>query len=266
MKRSVALVIQNSPLGEFKANLDRSLETIDEVAGLGADFVVFPEMNLTGYAGAAKIRDHARCPDADWTESLTKASEDHNLVILAGLAEKDDQGRIFATHLVFSPGEKIGRYRKIHLAPPERGVYTQGSEMPVFKGKGLAFGIQLCYDAHFPELSAAMALSQADVIFMPHASPRGTAEDKKVSWMRHLTARAFDNGLFVAAVNQCGNNRGGLEFPGVALLIGPDGYLAAEHAKGGPAILMAEIDTDAIDHVRSHKMRYFLPNRREDLY
>ncbi len=70
-------------------------------------------------------------------------------------------------------------------------------------------GIQLCYDAHFPELSTRMAVNGADIIFMPHASPRGTPSQKLTSWLRHLTARAFDNGVFIVACNQNGDNQKG---------------------------------------------------------
>jgi predicted amidohydrolase len=49
--------------------------------------------------------------------------------------------------------------------------------------------------------------------------------EKFESWMRHLPARAFDNGVFVGACNPVGENGAGLSFPGVALLLGPDGRL-----------------------------------------
>ena len=46
--------------------------------------------------------------------------------------------------------------------------------------------------------------------------------------MRHLPARAFDNGVFIVACNQTGTNGGGLSFPGVAMVIGPNGRVLAE--------------------------------------
>ena len=81
-----------------------------------------------------------------------------------------------------------------------------------------------------------------------------------------MTARAFDNGLYIAAVNQCGDNGGGLSFPGVALVIGPDGLLKSKQVQGCDAIHLADIDLDLLEAVRSHRMRYFLPNRRTDLF
>ncbi|HCY85442.1 MAG TPA: amidohydrolase, partial [Desulfobacteraceae bacterium] len=255
--------------GDFEGNLSRTLTRSEEAASMGADIVVFPEMNLTGYVPGEKCRQIAVPLASQWTDRLSKAADRLNIIILAGLVEKagnpSESGQMFATHLAFFPEASPGRYRKLHLSPFEAPYFTPGSRVPVFERLGLRFGVQLCYDAHFPDLSTAMALKNADVVFIPHASPRGTAEDKYNSWMRHLTARAFDNGMYVAAVNQTGKNGGGLEFPGLALCIGPDGNLASKKTDGCEAIHMVEIDRNALDRVRSHKMRYFLPNRRPDL-
>ncbi len=65
-----------------------------------------------------------------------------------------------------------------------------------------------------------MAVKGAEILFLPHASPRGLAIDKHRSWMRHLTARAFDNSVFVVACNQTGYNGKGLTFPGNAVVLG----------------------------------------------
>jgi predicted amidohydrolase len=84
--------------------------------------------------------------------------------------------------------------------------------------------------------------------------------------MRHLTARAFDNGVFVVACNQAGENGEGLHFPAIAMVIGPSGDLLAQDTSGEEGLLVADLDASLLDHVRSHRMRHFLPNRRPGLY
>jgi N-carbamoylputrescine amidase len=154
----------------------------------------------------------------------------------------------------------------VHIAPPEKSTFDAGQGAPVFEAAGIRFGIQLCYDAHFPELATRLALDGAEVIFMPHASPRGTPEEKRDSWMRHLPARAFDNGVFVVACNQAGDNGAGLAFPGLAVAIGPDGRVIAAVTDGQEGLLIADLDAARLSAVRRHPMRYFLPNRRPDMY
>lgn len=262
----LALAIQKSIPGTFEKNLAATQEAIAQAGSKKADMVVFPEMNLTGYMAGEKIRSIAKPINSPWVQALAKAADKFDMAILTGLAEQDENKEIYAAHLVFLPQKPVQWYRKIHRAPNEQKYFSSGNAIEIFVHKGVKFGIQLCYDAHFPELSTAMALKGADMIIIPHASPRGSSLEKYRSWMRHLTARAFDNGIFVAAVNQTGDNTRGLVFPGLALLIGPDGNLVSKSLSSREKIHFMKMDLAALDRVRSHRMRYFLPHRRPDLF
>ena len=265
MSVRIAAVVFNSPRGNARANLDRMEGWVAGARAQGAGIVCFPELNITGYGTDAAVQKEAEPVPGLLAESLFAMAARHGLVILAGLAEQAGCGRIFASHLAVAPAGLLGWYRKLHIAPPEQPVFSAGDRVPIFEACGIRFGIQLCYDAHFPELSARMALDGADVIFMPHASPRGTPEEKRSSWMRHLPARAFDNGVFIAACNQTGTNGGGLTFPGLAMVIGPDGRVIAETTAGAEGLLIADLKAEDLAAVRQHPMRYFLPHRRSDL-
>jgi len=262
----IAAVIFNSPRGRVKENLDRMEAWVAAAAGEGAAIVCFPEMNITGYGVDPGIRELAQPLPGAIADGLCMLASRHQVVILAGAAEKNEAGRIFASQLVARPEGWGGVYRKLHIAPPEKNIFDPGTHLPIFEAGGIRFGIQLCYDGHFPELSTRMALGGADVIFMPHASPRGTPEEKLSSWMRHLPARAFDNGVFVVACNQTGANGAGLTFPGAALAIGPDGRPIATLTGGREDLLVATLDAGLLRSVRGHPMRYFLPHRRPELY
>ena len=262
----IAAVISNSPVNETKRNLDQMVRWIEKAKKKGASIICFPEMNITGYSTREDIIDAAEPAPGPATTEIVKLAESENIVILAGIAEKDTRDRIFASHLVIKPDESPGIYRKLHLSPPERTIFTPGNKIPLFEAHGVKFGIQLCYDAHFPELSTYMAINGADIIFIPHASPRGTPDEKFRSWMRHLPARAYDNGLFVIACNQTGDNGKGLSLPGVAMIIGPSGEVLSKDLSGNEGILVYDLMVDEINRVRNHRMRFFLPNRRPELY
>ncbi len=262
----IAAAVMAAPLGRTASNFERTAALARQASDAGAQLVCFPEMNLTGYSTRDAVREQARSLANPLVRQLEALAADNRMVILAGLAEADDRGRIFASQLVAVPGQAAAVYRKTHVAPPERGVFSAGDDLPLFTVNGWRFGIQLCYDAHFPELSTRMALEGAEVIFFPHASPRGTPQGKLASWSRHLPARAFDNGLFVVACNQSGRNGEGLEFPGVAVAIGPDGQTVAQDTSGQEGLLCVDLKRGALESVRGHRMRYFLPNRRPDLY
>jgi predicted amidohydrolase len=262
----IAAVIFNSALNQVQHNLDRMQPWIGKAKKAGADLICFPELNVTGYSTDSVIRDSAESVPGSISRQLQQLAQASQIVILAGMAEKDKSERIFASHLVVTPTEISGVYRKLHIAPPEKSVFSPGKQAPIFNIPAINFGIQLCYDAHFPGLSTRMAVEGVDVIFMPHASPRGTPQEKFDSWMRHLTARAFDNGVFIVACNQVGGNQRGLDFPGLAVVIGPSGNVLQDETSGREGMLVADLKADVLSAVRNHKMRYFLPNRRPGLY
>ncbi len=262
----IAAALVEAPLGRLADNFDKTADFTCRARAEGAHLVCFPEMNLSGYCTHEIIRDQAQSIDSPLVQRLEALAAETRMVILAGLAEAAPGGRIFASHLVVAPERKTAVYRKIHVAPPEQGIFTAGAGMPLFALDDWRFGIQLCYDAHFPELSTRMALDGADAIFFPHASPRGTPQGKLDSWCRHLPARAFDNGLFVVACNQAGTNAEGLTFPGMAVAIGPSGQILDKVISGDEGLMIVDLKRSALEAVRQHRMRYFLPTRRPDIY
>jgi len=263
---TAALIVQNCIAGNFQKNYETCLALISCAQKKGARFMVFPEMNLTGYVAGPEINTISRPITQDMVAVFSHLAKKFNLTILVGLAEKTPRNHIYASHLVFCPDRTLEIYRKIHTAPFEKKYFSAGNKIKIFKSQGLVFGIQLCYDAHFPELSLAMALKHVDVIFIPHASPRGSSQEKHDSWIRHLRARAFDNGIYIAACNQTGDNTKGLFFPGISLFIGPDGNVLYKSIDKTEGIHIISIEKALLNKIRSHKMKYFLPYRRSDLF
>ncbi len=262
---NVALIVQNCIAGDFKANIESTLAFISKAIQDDAQLIVFPEMNLTGYVSGAKIKS-ITCPiHSSWTTIFSSIAKEKNVSILIGVAEQAKK-KIFASQLSFSNDGSFKLYRKIHAAPFEKPYFSAGNNVPIFNSHSFKFGIQLCYDAHFPELALSQAQKKADVIFIPHASPRGTSKEKFESWKRHLRARAFDNGVYIAACNQVGDNLQGLKFPGISLLIGPDGNVLYHSIDNNEGLHLVTLDKSVLSSVRNHKMKYFLPNRRKDLF
>ena len=262
----IAAVIFNSVVGQAQRNLDRMLPWIKKAKTEGANLICFPELNVTGYSTDPVIKDSAESIPGPISRQLEQMARDSDAVLLAGMAERDSNGRLFASHLVVTPTGISGTYRKLHIAPPEQSLFSPGKQVPLFDIHGVKLGIQLCYDAHFPELATRMAVDGADIIFMPHASPRRTPQEKLDSWMRHLSARAFDNGVFIVACNQVGENQKGLDFPGLAVVIAPSGNIIQDKTTDREGMLVTDLKADELSAVRDHKMRYFLPNRRPELY
>ncbi len=262
----VAAVCMNAAPGKVEKNLARIQAFVREASQEGADMVCFPELSVTGYT-LKNPRDIYKELDSDQAmDRLIRMAIDAQMVLIAGLIENSEGTGPFITQVVAGPGGLIGLYRKTHLSPHEKAIYQPGQEIEIYSHKNTSFGVQLCYEAHFPEISTVMALMGADILFIPHASPRGDGEGKLNSWLRHLTARAFDNGIFVVACNQVGKTDEGFSFPGAAVVLGPNGQELAKQTGEEETILYAALESHMLQEVREHRMKYFIPSRRPDLY
>ncbi|MFZ1985244.1 MAG: nitrilase-related carbon-nitrogen hydrolase [Desulfatitalea sp.] len=262
----IAAVVCRAPVGDIEGNLERTLHWTRAAKAAGAALVCFPELNVTGYCNHADMATIALPSPGPVTARLSDLARETQTIILAGLAEHNPQGLPFASHLVFWPDGRTQVYRKLHLAPNEKPFFSAGDAVPLFAAPQAVFGIQLCYDGHFPELATTMTARGAQILFMPHASPRGDAQTKHQSWLRHLPARAYDNGVFVVACNQWGANGKGLLFPGNAVVIDPSGNPIANRLEDEEGLLVVDLKAAAGQAVRGHPMRHFFPNRRPELY
>jgi predicted amidohydrolase len=262
----VASVCMHSETGEVEKNLERMESFVREAAEKSADAILFPELSISGYTltEPEKIYDFARSQRI--LEEIGRMAHDAKLLIMAGTVEILQEGRPYISQIVAGPNGVLGVYRKTHLSPPEKEKYREGESLEIFHEKDLAFGLELCYESHFPEISTALSVKGADVLFMPHASPRGTPDEKMKSWLRHLPARAFDNGVFVVACNQVGKTKDGLSFPGVIIALDPQGRIMESYSGNEEKMVLVELKANVLKETRAHRMKYFLPHRRKELY
>lgn len=262
----VAAVCMHCETGEIRENLEKTSFYVSKASEAGAKVVCFPELSITGYTLRAPSHVYEDIGEGAAVESIIRTARENNVIILAGLVETLLESKPYITQIAAGPRGLLGIYRKTHLSPPESALYEAGQDFPVFSSEHVTFGIQLCYETHFPEISTIMALKGVEVLFLPHASPRGEPVEKMESWQRHMPSRAFDNGFFVIACNQAGTNREGLYFPALAMAIGPDGRIMESYTDKEEGLMVVDLKAGSIDEVRKHRMRYFLPHRRPELY
>jgi N-carbamoylputrescine amidase len=261
----VAAVSMFSALGNKAENLSRMESLVRKAAQSGAQAVCFPELNLSGYLLKRNPAEIAETIPGPSSEAVWQMAQKNEVLILAGLPEKRD-GKIFISHFAASPGGILGVYRKIHLGTTEEGIFQSGEECPVFRSGGTKFGIELCFDGHFPELSTILALKGAEVIFIPHASPRESGEEKRGRWLRYLSARAYDNSVFVVACNPTGQTENGFVFPGAAVVLDPKGEVLASNQEEEEEVVYAVLRKENFLKVRENPHGFFLNRRRPELY
>lgn len=261
-----------SRLGEYESNLANIAAQARLARTDGAKLIVFPEACLTGYGVGDGSTEAAIGLDHPVVARAAELAADLKAVLAVGLMERPaadrTDRRAFLTHLVFDEaGTLSGRYRKIHLGPTEEPRYQPGADPGLIRANGATLGLQLCFDAHFPELSGLQALGGADLLLTPHASPRRESPRRKIDrWLRYLSARAYDNTVYLAACNPVGDNGQGYVFSGAALILGPKGEVMAEHAADEPGYALARLTGAQLTKIRNSRMGFFRASRRPELY
>ena len=262
----VAVVCMNSEPGEVNGTHARMRSFPIEASSQWHHIDCFPELCVTGYVLKNPGEVYRGLDPEKILKRLLHMAEETRLFLIAGLIQVSSGQRPWITQIIAGQEGLIGFHHKTHLSPAEKNNYQAGQEIKAFKCGNTSLGVALCYEAHFPEISTILALSGADILFFPHASPRGNPKGKSQSWLRHFPSRAFDNGAFVVACNQVGDTSEGFSFPGVALVLGPDGRILAKYAGDGEKILFADLKAEELRNTREHRMKYFIPQRRPELY
>ena len=152
-------------------------------------------------------------------------------------------------------------YRKLHLYDAlgfkESIKLVSGNriERPVKTPFG-NFGLMICYDVRFPEMSRILTLMGAAILVMPSAWVSGIMKEEH--WQIMTKSRAIENGVFIVAPNQIGNI-----YSGRSTVIDPFGAVLIDMGtEEGLAII--EIDTSKI--IRIRKALPLISNRRIDVY
>lgn len=265
----IALVQMQAELGNIDKNIEKILRYISDAGAAGADIICFPEMCLQGYSRNGAKPTAVKIP-GEITGLLGDSARRAGLTALVGMAEEAEGEKPCITQLVVFPDGTLHKYRKTHLGKSELPNFTAGDDLPVFSVEKACFGVQICWDLHFPEVSTIQSLKGAEIIFAPHASPV-IVGDRRGIWMKYMAARAYDNSVFVAACNLVGGDGAGSQFCGGALVIDPKGNPVAEKFDGQEGMLVADLDSGLINTVRLKKSKsmkdsFFLDCRRPELY
>lgn len=232
------------PLSAFSAEVAGALR-----ASPAARLVVFPELHLFGDGSPDRQRTEALQAaaeplDGPRVEGLRAIARDHGIWLVPGsVCERGPGGELFNTELVLSPaGDIAGAYRKIFPWRPHE-PYDPGAEFATADLEDTRVGLNICYDAWYPETTRQLAWMGAEVIL--NVVKTTTAD--RAQELVLARANAIVNQVFVVSVN-CAGPVG----RGHSIIVGPEGEVIAEAAGADPGLLTAELDLSAVARVRDH--------------
>jgi predicted amidohydrolase len=250
-------------------NVADAVSHIAAAAAAGADFVVFPET----YPGplAMPLR-------FDPEPALLEAAGRHRVHVVYGTLEPTGAGPLAAHNLIClaTPEGKRGlAYRRTHPEGPwlySGGRtwdfdYVAGDELPVVETEFGVVGLAMCSEVYVPEVSRALALQGAELIFIPAGDDKHRLWE---TWRTLIWARAIENlAVVVTTQNVYGKERG------LAMVATPEEVLL-ESTVTGAHLVDVDLDrarllrasTDVLGAGERHAVKAGLLTqwRRPDLY
>ncbi len=228
---------------QVEENLEHVLRAMRRCAEDRVELAVFPETALTGYSPSI---GHGRDPE-DWPtvqqalERVAEAAKEMGLWVALGTeAWQDDHWR--NRLCIYGPdGEEITHYDKVHLMDADTRFYEPGDRYPVFLLGDIVVGLQICYDARFPEGYRALLHQGAQVIVQGFYGAGGDTWKVPVL-AAHLRSRAAESGCFVVAANVAAP----LQIM-VSQIVDPLGLLLAQANQDHAEIITADLDLQRVD-------------------
>jgi predicted amidohydrolase len=281
--------------GDKNYNLQVIEKLSAKAAAEQAQVVAFHECSITGYSFARNLSKEQMLeiaeyiPNGESIQKLVAIANQHELVILAGLFEKDDENHIYKAYVCVDKKGVVAKFRKLH--PFINRNITPGNQYCVFDLFGWKCGILVCYDNNVIENVRATRLLGAEIIFMPHVTmctpstrPGAGFVDpalwynrendptslrlefdglKGRAWlMKWLPARAYDNAVYAIFSNAIGMDDDQLK-NGCSMIIDPFGDIIAECRTLGDDIITASLTPDKLVNAGGYR---YLKARRPALY
>jgi predicted amidohydrolase len=268
MMREVTIAaIQMKPqLGQMEDNLVAMSDWIKQVAtAQRVDLILFPELITTGHECGVSFTDYAQRVPGPSVNLIAQRASEYGVHIAFGLVTKEKVESILHNALVVvgPDGDLVGHYHKVHLRGEERMTFRPGFRYQVLETDFGLVGLMLDWDLAFPEVARSLALEGAELLLVganwetPHAD----------EWRTYLRARAYENGVYVAAANRVGAEPS-YSFFGESAVIGPRGQVYASLADevnpetGEPVdgYVVAKVD---LDQVRQYREEFQMFQCRE---
>ncbi len=253
------------------ANQQKGIDWVKQAAKEGAQIICFTELGLLPffpqYRAEKKFFQWAEAIDGPTVKKFAEAAVSENIHILLNIFERAGAGEYYDSTVLLKAtgGPALGPVRMMHTAEEpgfnEKFYYWSGNTPPqVFDLDGVKIGVAICYDRHFPEYTRPLVLQGAEIIFTPFA---GLVNDPMKMYESEMQGLAFQNQVFVAAVNRVGKEPT-VEFVGGSFIVDPAGEVIARAPHREEKLLLVDCDLSRLEEMR--QVRPFLRDRRPEVY
>jgi len=141
---------------------------------------------------------------------IMAVAKEYNMTVIPGAfierSKKTDNRQCLlqiSCPVITNEGTILGSQLKIHPFGPQRKAIRAGNKLQVFESSNIKFGIGICYDIVFPDISRALVKKGAEIIFFPSK----IRHEGIKPWHMYVQVRALENRVPIAAANVCDVNK-----------------------------------------------------------
>lgn len=218
----VALAQINSIVGDFNHNCSKIIASIKKARRLRADFIIFPELAVTGYPPEdLLLKPYFISENIQFLRLISKECKE--IIAFIGCADRQN-GQIYNSCAVIQNKQIRHIYHKIRL--PNYGVFDEkryfrsGEQIPIFTVSGYNIAVTICEDVWTEEYIQVLKPKKIDFLINISASPFHLGKVRMRE--RVLSYAAKELGCFVVYCNLVGG-QDGLVFDGTSKIINPAG-------------------------------------------
>lgn len=160
---NIALAQIASEAGDLTRNRTKHLHFCQKAATHGADFVLFPELSLSGYEPALAAQCAVTLEPTQWHD-FQCLSDQSRLTIAIGVPLKQMQGIEIAL-LIFQPHQPLQHYSKHYLHASEEAYFVPGEVQQDIMTISEPIALAICYELSVPAHAEA-AFNRGATIYL----------------------------------------------------------------------------------------------------
>ena len=265
-KLVIALAQMTQSVGDLTANADAMLEWRSRA--MGADLIVFPELQLIGYPPEDLVLKPALVDRANHElDRLAQATADGGPAMLVGTVVAA-QGVLFNVVALLEDGAVTAVRQKRELPNygtfDEKRLFAPGPLPAPIHFRGVKIGVPICEDIWFPFVTAHLRAEGAEILISPNGSPfEVDKDDRRINAVAGTRVR--ETGLPLVYLNRVGG-QDELVFDGASFVMGADRSIAHQLPDWEEALVLTQWEKWEGQWVCIPGDRHDLDSRPADIY